>query len=372
MNKYMRSRHKQRGWAGWAALAGAAIGAVSNKSKGGGQVTGTQQQDIPPSLQPFLTGEGGLLPTAQNWFTSGRFPQYPPFSTVPGQSPETLQAQGLTTQRALAGNPLLPAAQGSLFGTLTGQNLYSNPAMPLLAGTAGGQFLGSNPFLDDMFRAAASGVSTEFSQSIAPGLASGLSLAGRMSRGGDPNAATESIFGRARGQLGDTLNRLAAGIYGPAYSLERQLQQGAATDLGRFFGQERAFQESAIPRAPGLAQQDYFDIGQLGGVGAQRDVQLARLLEDQLARFRYNEPTAQELQRFDIYGNLIRGVPLGGSGQQFQPSYPGSPLLGALGGAALGGALYNAWPGNQQDQGMVGYIPSGGTMGYLDPNAQQY
>ena len=82
--------------------------------------------------------------------------------------------------------------------------------------------------------------------------------------------------------------------------------------------------------APMLAQQDYFDIGQLGQVGAQREGLADRYLQEQMAR--YDQPYTN-LQR---YAGLLSGAGLGqGYGTTSTPYYERNPLP-ALAGTGAG------------------------------------
>jgi len=96
-------------------------------SKGGNpsSVTSTTSSEPSEFVKPYLTEAFGQ---AQNLFQSA-VPNYYPNQTYANFAPETTAALGLTTQRALQGNPLLGASQNEISNILSGQYLSptSNP-----------------------------------------------------------------------------------------------------------------------------------------------------------------------------------------------------------------------------------------------------
>lgn len=123
------------------------------------------------------------------------------------------------------------------------------------------------------------------------------------------------------------------------------LQQQAFSDLGTQLARERAYQMQALGMAPQLANMDYFDLGQLGQLGQGLDAYSQQLLGSDINRYNYyqNLPN-QELQFLNSI--LNGGLTLSGStGTTTQPSQGSSPLMGAMGGASLGHALFagNPW-----------------------------
>jgi hypothetical protein len=215
--------------------------------------------------------------------------QYQNGAQVVPFAPQTEQALQGVQQRATQGSPLVQA----------GQN-YTQQVL-------NGGFLGSNPHLDATFEQAR--LSTQ------NGLASEFARSGRN-------------VGAAQGLRGQQVNDLATRIYGGAYNQERQLQQAA---LG-----------SVLP----LANQDYVDLAQLRGVGA--DV-------EGLAR-EYQEAPQQALDR---YLGRVGGIPAG--------STTTSPLYRNSGASALGGALLGSQIGSNTGNpygGLWGAL-IGGAAGYL-------
>ncbi|KKM78963.1 hypothetical protein LCGC14_1354620, partial [marine sediment metagenome] len=177
--------------------------------------------------------------------------EYFPESTVIPFSPETTAAMGAQSNRAMQGNPLLGQAQG-----------YTSDVM-------GGKYLDpqNNPFL--------AGVSDAVTSQVRPGVDSMFAGSGR------------------------------AGSPAHAEALGRGVSRGMAPYLFNEYGRERGMQESAASRAPGLAREDYFDIGRLANVGAKREGKAQEELQDSMSRWQFaqNEPG----NRLSNYMNLIRG-----------------------------------------------------------------
>jgi hypothetical protein len=196
----------------------------------------------------------------------------------------------MTEQRAMGGSPVTRSAQDYVTNSLQGG------------------FLGSNPYLDQTFNRAA--------------LQTQNQLASEFGRAGRSVDASEGL----RSQQ---LNDLAGNIYGGAYDAERNRMQGV---LG-----------SAIP----LANQDYVDASQLGGVGASIEG-----LAGQYA----NAPGAN----LDDY---LRRIGMQQFGQQTTQSGGGNRAAGALGGALTGASLASAL--TLSNPWTAAYAIGGGLLGGL-------
>lgn len=168
--------------------------------------------------------------------------------------------------------------------------------------TINGGFLGSNPYLDQTFNRAAMQTQNQ--------LASQFAGSGRN-------------IGASEGLRSQQLNDLATGIYGGAYDAERNRQQ------------------QAIGQASGLANQDYTDLGQLAGVGAQREG---------LAQDIANQPGAN----IDQYLSRVTG---GGGTSTYQPSNR-NRFAGAIGGGMMGSQM-----GSQMSGGSNWGTALGGLLG---------
>lgn len=210
-----------------------------------------------------------------------------PGQTYVDYSPETQQALALQTERA-GGNPLLGQAQDYTAATLSGD------------------YLNQNPYLE--------GLSESVLSSVAP--------------------QVYSQFGGASGRFGSPAM---------AEALGRGVSRGMAPFLFQEYGAERGRQQQAAQMAPGLAREDYYDIGQLGQVGSMRENLERQALQDEINRFNFyqQEPT----QRIQDYMGILQGsAPLiGGAGTTqatAQQSQPFNPLTFGLGAAtSLGGAF---------------------------------
>jgi len=204
------------------------------KGGGGGSSTTTQNQ-LDPTVRPFV--QYGLQ-EAQNLYQNYT-PQYYPGQTYIDPSAQTQAALQAAQDRAMSGNPLVPAAQQQQLNTIQGGNL------------------GLNPFFANALSGSAQAATQQFNDALS-GIASQASKAGRYGSG-----AMADMQSRASTNLANSLVNKAGEL---GYSN---------------YAAERAAQERAINAAPALAQADYADIQQLLNVG-----QTARLPETSI-RVRY-------------------------------------------------------------------------------------
>lgn len=239
--------------------------------------TTTTTSEPPGYLRPYVNHAAGM--THELYNGRGQVAPITPFSS------QTETALQMAEQRALAGSPVNQAAQNYATKTL------------------GGGFMGSNPWLDQTFNKASNAVTNQ--------VQSNFGLAGRNVRGAD-----------AAGIAQEGYNDLAAQIYGGDYQAERARQQ------------------QLVPFAGQLASQDYADIGQLAGVGTQREA-LQREYDNA-------EGTA-----LDQYLARLSGLP--GSTVTGVTPTERNWLAGAAGGASMGSML-GPW-------GMLGGALLGGLYG---------
>lgn len=282
------------------------LGACWDSGGGGGpqQVTQTSKSEPPAYLQPYLTD---IAQKAQANYNSNQ-PQYFPGQTYQSPSAATNQSIAGTIDRAQAGNPLLPAAQGQTLSMIRGD--YLNP--------------NSNPFLRASVDAANQPVVDNYMQNVAPSIDARFSMAGRY---GSPGAHVG-----AQGQALDSLNRTLA--------------NNSATMYGNAYNTERGYQNAAIAAAPQLAETDYNDLTRLAAAGATQEGYDTAKRNADIARWDYNQnlPTAKLGQ----YSNLIYGQNAGGTNTTTSqiPMTGGNPLLqyGGMGLSALGtfGSLFGA------------------------------
>jgi hypothetical protein len=225
--------------------------------------------------QPYL--QSGFQ-SAQNLYNQGG-PQYYPGTTLAPVAPQSEQAIGLQTGRALSGSPVIGAADRNLTATLNGD--YLSPS--------------SNPWLASTYDTAAGQVRSS--------LDSQFSGAGRYGSGSH------------QGAIGQADSNLANQIYGGNYQQERQNQI------------------SAMGQAVPLANQDYTDISALNNAGIQQQTNAQSQITDQLNRYNYNQQLPYN--NLQNYMKMISGN-YGQSATTTQPYFtnPTANLLGAGVGAA--------------------------------------
>jgi hypothetical protein len=229
---------------------------------GGGQ----QQQSttgIDPTLKPYV--EFGLG-EAKNLY-QGASPQYYPNQTYVAPSAQTTQALTAAGNRAMAGNPLLPAAQQQQQAVISGQ------------------YLQNNPYFNQALAGATQGATQAYLDAI-KSAQGGTAMAGRYGSG-----VSADIQNRAANTLSNTL----ANKYGElAY-------QNYNTERGR--------QEAAVAGAPALANADYTDINQLLKTGQAQEDYANTALQADINRFNYeqNLPTA----KLNQYAQYLSGTPQG-------------------------------------------------------------
>jgi hypothetical protein len=230
---------------------------------GGGGQSQTSQTGIDPILKPYVSyglGEAKKL-------YQGASPQYYAGQTYVDPSANTMSALTAAGNRAMAGNPLLPAAQQQQ------QDVIS------------GQYLNSNPYFNQALAGASQGATQTYMDAIKQAQG-GASMAGRYGSG-----VSADIQNRAANTLANTL----ANKYG-------ELAYGN-------YNTERARQEAAAMGAPALANADYTDINQLLKTGQAQEDYANTALQADINRFNYNEnlPTA----KLNQYAQYLSGTPQG-------------------------------------------------------------
>jgi len=230
---------------------------------GGGGQQQTSQTGIDPILKPYVSyglGEAKKL-------YQGASPQYYAGQTYVDPSANTTSALTAAGNRALQGNPLLPAAQQQQ------QDVIS------------GQYLNSNPYFNQALAGASQGATQTYMDAI-KAAQGGASMAGRYGSG-----VSADLQNRAANTLSNTL----ANKYG---------------DLAyQNYNAERARQEAASGLAPTLANADYTDINQLLKTGQAQEDYANTALQADINRFNYNEnlPTA----KLNQYAQYLSGTPQG-------------------------------------------------------------
>lgn len=209
---------------------------------GGGSKSETSTQ-LDPTVRPFV--KYGLEEAKALYQTDT--PEYYPYQTYVSPSSQTQAGLQAAQQRALTGNPLVPAAQQANLATIQGQNL------------------GLNPYFSQALRGAGQAAETQYYDTM-KNVASQASKAGRYGSG-----SMDTLQDRAAKTMANTLVNKAG---------ELAYQNYAA---------ERAAQERAITQAPSLAQADYADIQQLLNVGQTAEDYQQKALEADIGRFEFEQ-----------------------------------------------------------------------------------
>lgn len=211
--------------------------------KGGGGGTQTTSSELDPIVKPFV--EYGLQEAKGLYQQAG--PEYYPSATYIPASTQTQSALQSAEQRALAGSPLVPAAQAQQLNVIQG-------------GT-----LGANPFLAQAMSGAADVAKQQYYDAI-QGTRSGASQAGRY--------GSNAMF--------DQTSRAQQ-------NLANALSQEAGRLMYQNYGQERGYQQQASQLAPQMAQADYADIQQLLATGKTQEDYARQALEADIGRFEYGQ-----------------------------------------------------------------------------------
>ena len=247
--------------------------------KGGGGGTQTTSSELDPIVKPFV--EYGLQEAKGLYQQAG--PEYYPSATYIPASTQTQSALQSVEQRALAGSPLVPAAQAQQLNVIQGG------------------MLGANPFLAQAMSGAADVAKQQYYDAI-QGTRSGASQAGRYGS----NAMFDQTS-RAQQNLANALSQEAGRLMYQNFGTERGLQEAAVGRLGDIsqqqFNQQLAAtqglgslaetqagrQMAAAQAAPQMAQADYADIQQLLATGKTQEDYARQALEADIGRFEYGQ-----------------------------------------------------------------------------------
>ena len=231
---------------------------------GGGGGTSTTNNQLDPTVQPFVKYG---LEEAQNLYQTDT-PQYYGGQTYVGPSQQTQSALEYAQNRALGGNPLLPAAQQQQLSSIQGDYLNAG-----------------NPYFTQALAGPTQQATQAYNDAISKAQGS-LSMAGRY--GSNVGA---DIQNRAANTLASTL----ANKYGElAYSN---------------YAGERAMQNQAVANAPALAQADYGDIQQLMNVGKAQEDYSKTALQADIDRFNFEQN--KPYQKLSAYLGAAYGAPTG-------------------------------------------------------------
>jgi hypothetical protein len=304
--------------------------------------TTTTTSQVDPALLPYLTRG---LERAESLFLTGQQPEFFPGQTFVSPSAATTEAIAQQEQLARQQSPVLQQAQQAYQQSLGG-----------IGTTAAGGFLNANPYQQAMIEAATRPLTQQFSNQVLPGISSMYSRAGRYGSGSMANA-----LGQATEAFGRSFGDVAASLAGQQYQQERGLQQQAQLQLS-----------SLAQLAPAIYGQQYIPSQQLAQVGAAQESIAAQPLQEQLARYQFQQQLPY--QQLQGYLSSVYGSPMGGYGTSTQtaPTYQnrgagilGGALAGGLGGYALGQIPgVSSFFGNQWAAPAIGAV-GGGLLGGL-------
>lgn len=230
---------------------------------GGGGKTEKSETGIDPLLKPYISYG---LNEAQNLYRSAT-PQYYQGQMYVSPSQATQGALQANTNRAMGGNPLLPAAQQQQ------QDVIS------------GNYLNSNPYFNQALGGAAQGATQVYNDAIRQAQGS-ASMAGRYGSG-----VSADLQNRAATTLSNTL----ANKYG-----ELAYQN---------YGAERGRQEAATMGAPQLAAADYYDINQLLKSGQSMEGYQQKALDADINKFNFEQNLPYS--KLSTYLGSVYGAPQG-------------------------------------------------------------
>jgi hypothetical protein len=247
------------------------------------------QTGVDAFAQPFL--QYGMSEALRQYQAGA--PQFYQGQTYAGFTPQTEQALRMQEQRAVAGSPLTQQAQSTV-----------------------GSFLGS----------------TGPEGQYVPPAQSGL-LTGAIQRALDPVQARVQSQLAQRGRLGS----------GAAADVTARALGDVAADVAyRDFATQRGLGLQAAQMAPAMAAADYSDIARLQQVGAAREAQAQRGIEEAMQRYQYEQTSPME--QLSRYQNIIAGFPMGQVSTQITPYFEPSRGQQFLGGALIGSQIYEQDP----------------------------
>lgn len=233
------------------------------KGGGGGGGSSTTQNQLDPTVRPFV--EYGLQEAKDLYQTTS--PQYYSGQTYISPSAQTQTALQAAQNRALAGNPLLPAAQQQQQDVISGQYLNANP----------------------YFNQAIAGAGQAATQTYYDALNAATSGASRAGRYGS------NVMQEQQNRAANTFANTLANKYG-------ELAYGN-------YAAERARQEAAAAQAPTLAAADYADIQQLANVGKLGEQYQQTALQADIDRFNFEQN--KPYQKLSAYLGAAYGAPTG-------------------------------------------------------------
>ena len=230
---------------------------------GGGPQTSESKTQLDPTIAPFVKYG---LDEAKNLYQTTT-PEYFAGQTYVSPSAQTESALAQAEAQARAGSPLTGAALNQQLGTVQGQ------------------YLGANPYFQAAMQPAVQTATQAYNDAIKQAQGS-ASMAGRYG-----SNVSADLQNRAANTLATTLT-------------------GKAGELAyQNYANERARQEAAALQAPQLAQSRFQDINQLMNVGKVREDYSQQALEDQIARYEFEQN--KPYTKLQAYLGAAYGAPVG-------------------------------------------------------------
>lgn len=266
-----------------------------------GSKTTTVQQES-KKTDPWAPAQPSLtrgLSAANDVYSQRLGQQFFGGQTYANFSPETEQGLSGITNRATAGSDLTRGAQGMVGDTLSGKYLSAG-----------------NPYFGAM--------SDRVTQEVLPSITAQWARAGRGTGNG------QVVEAASRG-LGDAIGQLAYQNYSA----------------------ERGNQMQAAGMAPELAAQDYADYERLLGVGSMREAQTQRGIDEQMARYQFEQDKgANALREFQGFTMPVAQLGSESSGMSTSTQQQKmSPLQTAIGAGLMGASLFG-------ERGPMAGVPS--------------
>jgi hypothetical protein len=284
---------------------------------------------------------------------------YTPYTDQRTADINPYQQAGLqaTANRALQGSQEVGQARTQLGNTLGGGYMNYQTPQNQNAGAYNSAaqiqnpYFGSNPYLQSQIDQASGDVVRNYQTAVKPSIDSANARSGSFG-----NSGLQEVERNAQSDLQRNLGNISSGMRFQDYTTQQGLGENAVNRLFQAGGQqagnlfssgenlanrqdtgyqnERARQLQGIGLAPQLAGQDYVDAAALSGVGDTLNKRNQGLLDTQYQNFL--EAQNYPYKQLGTLGGAF-GVNAGNTSSTQGPS--GSPVAGALGGAAAGASL---------------------------------
>lgn len=239
---------------------------------------------------------------------------------------------------AIAGTTRAQTSPFNTFGTANPQDALS----AMLSGNV------DTSALDPVLANANRRLGEQFNEQVLPGIRGGAMAAGQY--GGSRQGVAEGLAARG---LGYAMGDMAANMYNNAFNTAQQQRYGTANNLAGLGVQYdlglRNYDLGLRNNDLGFGQLDA-NIANMNTNNQFRGADLAMRAYDQMMGYNglgLNAAGNMQNTPFSYYNNFANiGNSIAGQGGVSNQAMPGNPLLGAVGGAQLGGQMWNWWDRN--------------------------